>query len=341
MKAAVYYGVKDIRLEEMDAPKLKAGEILVKMRACGVCTTDIKTILRGHPLIKPPTVLGHEVAGVVVKAQTNVSKFQQGERVVIAPYVPCGMCYFCRHKQYTLCENLFRESISPGGFAELIRVPASIVEKGTIRIPSEIAYEEAVFTEPLACCLHGMEKCNIGPSDYVVVIGDGPMGLLFLQLAKLTGARVIVSGHHESRLKVAVELGADETVNGKIEDSISKVMELTEKRGADIVIVAAGTPSATEQAIKIVRKGGIVNLFAGLPSEYRFKFNLNIIHYSELVITGAFGFSHIHFSKAFQLIGERKINVRRLITHKFSLDKVLDAVKLSISRGCLKTVIVT
>ncbi|MEM2514433.1 MAG: zinc-dependent dehydrogenase [Candidatus Bathyarchaeia archaeon] len=341
MKAVVYYGAKDIRLEDVDVPKIKEGEILIKMRACGVCATDIKTFLKGHPLIKPPNVLGHEVVGDVIDVGSNVTKFRRGDHVVVAPYVPCNACYFCRRKAYTLCDYLFREGLVPGGFAEIIKVPASIVEKGTIKIPHHIPYETATLTEPLACCIHGIEKCKVRSDDSVAIIGDGPIGLLYLQLIRSMGAnKVFICGHHEYRLKIAEDLGADITINSGMENPIKRVMELTENRGTDITIVCAGSLLAAEQGIRMTRKGGITILFGGFPSGSVLEVDPNIIHYSELIVTGSFGFSPDNFRKAFRLIKSGKINAGKIITHKVSLDEILNVIDLLASRKCLKAVII-
>lgn len=340
MKAAVYRGPKDARLEELEVPKIDDKEILVKIHVCGVCGTDVKTILRGHPLIKPPTVLGHEMAGEVVKIGRAVTKYKVGDRVVVAPYVPCDICYYCLHGKYTLCSRLFEQKPEPGGFAEFVKVPSKIVERGTLVIPDDISYDEAALTEPLACCLHGIDECHVKIEDTVAVVGDGPIGLMHLQLAKAMGAgKVILSGQLDERLELAKELGADQTINETVEDAVKKVMEETENRGADVVIVAVGSLEAVGQGARMVRKGGIMNLFGGFPTGSELKIDPNLIHYSEVTITGTFGFSHITFIRALQLISARKVNVKKLITHKFKLDEVLKAVETSADRKGLKVVL--
>ncbi|MCK4478211.1 zinc-dependent dehydrogenase [Candidatus Bathyarchaeota archaeon] len=341
MKAAVYYGLKDVRLEEVEAPRVRDGEILVKVYVCGICATDVKTVVRGHPLIKPPAVLGHEVTGEIVKTGKNVTGHKKGDRVVIAPYVPCSACYYCLHEQYTLCSRLFEGTLVPGGFAEFVKVSSNIVEKGILEIPGNVSYEEAALTEPLACCLHGMEECKVKVCDSVAIVGDGPIGLMHLQLANLMGAgKTIVSGQLDERLKVARELGADVTVNETMEDPVKKVIQETGDRGADVVIVAVGSLLAAEQGIRLARKGGVVNLFGGYPAGSELKIDPNLIHYSELTITGTFGFSHTNFSKALQLIGTKKFDANRLITHKFNLDEILTAIDISANRKGLKVLLI-
>lgn len=340
MKANVYYGPRDVRLEEVQVPKIYAKELLVKVHVCGVCGTDVKTVLRGHPLIKPPTVLGHEIAGEIVEMGKDVTGHRIGERVVVAPYAPDNTCYYCLHGQYTLCTGLYDEKPEPGGFAEFVKVPPNIVKKGTLEIPKHVSYEEASLTEPLACCLHGIEECQIGVGDYVAIVGDGPIGLMHLQLAKVKGAeKLILSGQLDERLKLAKKLGADVTINETVEDPMKRVMEETENRGADAVIVAVGSVTAAEQGLKLARKGGIVNLFGGFPGGSELKLDPNLIHYSEVTVTGTFGFSHITFAKALQLISQRKVDVKKLITHKFKLDEILKAIEVSADRKGLKALL--
>lgn len=341
MKAAVYHGPREVGIEDVEVPTIGKQELLVKVHVCGVCGTDVKTVLRGHPLIKPPAVLGHEIAGEVIEVGSNVTEHHVGERVVVAPYVPDNTCYYCLRGQYTLCAGLYNESPSPGGFAEFIRVPANIAKKGTIEIPKHLSYEEAALTEPLACCLHGIEECSICVGDSVAIVGDGPIGLMHLQLARAKGAdKVILSGQMEDRLKLAKELGADATLNETTEDPVKQVWKETGERGADAVIVAVGSVTAAEQGLKLVRKGGIINLFGGFPGQSQLKLDPNLIHYSEVTVTGTFGFSHITFAKALQLIGTGKVNVKKLITHRFRLNEIMQAIDVSADRKGLKALII-
>jgi L-iditol 2-dehydrogenase len=342
VKTAVYYGPRDVRLEEKEVPKIGDEELLVRVHACGVCGTDVKTVMRGHPLIKPPTVLGHEIAGDIVSIGKDVKDHRIGERVVVAPYVPDGTCYFCLHGRYTLCTGLYDQSPAPGGFAEFLKVPPNIVKRGTLEILNTVSYEEAALTEPLACCLHGIEECYVSVGDCVAIVGDGPIGLMHLQLAKVKGAtKIILSGQLNERLRLAEELGASVAVNETEEDPVRKVMDETDDRGADAVIVAVGSVAAAEQGLKLVRKGGIVNLFGGFPGQSELKLDPNLIHYSEVTVTGTFGFSHITFARALQLISTRSVEMNKLITHRFKLDEVLTAIDVLADRKGLKAVVTT
>jgi L-iditol 2-dehydrogenase len=329
-----------VRIEEKEVPEIGDKELLVKVHVCGVCGTDVKTVLRGHPLIKPPAVLGHEIAGDIVRIGKDVTEHRIGERVVVAPYVPDDTCYYCLRGRYTLCTGLYEESPTPGGFAEFVKVPPSIVKKGTLEIPNTVSYEEAALTEPLACCLHGIEECHVGVGDCVAIVGDGPIGLMHLQLAKFKGAtKIILSGQLNDRLRLAEELGASVTVNETEENPVKKVMDETNNRGGDAVIVAVGSVAAVEQGLKLVRKGGIVNLFGGFPGQSELKLDPNLIHYSEVTLTGTFGFSHINFARALQLICTRSVKMNKLITHRFKLDEVLTAIDVLADRKGLKAVV--
>jgi len=340
LKTAVYYGPRDVRLEESEVPEIDDKEILVKVHACGVCGTDVKTVMRGHPLIKPPTVLGHEIAGEIIKIGKKLMEHRIGQRVVVAPYVPDCTCYYCLHGRYTMCTGLYDQTPSPGGFAEFVKVPDNIVKKGTLEIPDAVSYEEASLTEPLACCLHGIEECHVDVGDSIAIVGDGPIGLMHLQLAKVKGAtKTILSGQLNERLKLAEELGADVTINETEEKPVKKVMEETDNRGADAVIVAVGSVAAAEEGLKMVRKGGIITFFGGFPGQSELKLDPNLVHYSEVTITGTFGFSHITFANALQLIGTKKVNVDKLITHRFSLNQVLTAIDVLAERKGLKAVV--
>jgi L-iditol 2-dehydrogenase len=239
-----------------------------------------------------------------------------------------------------MCTGLYDQTPSPGGFAEFVKVPDNIVKKGTLEIPDAVSYEEASLTEPLACCLHGIEECHVDVGDSIAIVGDGPIGLMHLQLAKVKGAtKTILSGQLNERLKLAEELGADVTINETEEKPVKKVMEETDNRGADAVIVAVGSVAAAEEGLKMVRKGGIITFFGGFPGQSELKLDPNLVHYSEVTITGTFGFSHITFANALQLIGTKKVNVDKLITHRFSLNQVLTAIDVLAERKGLKAVV--
>ncbi|RLG54811.1 MAG: zinc-binding alcohol dehydrogenase [Thermoproteota archaeon] len=329
----------DVRVEECSRPEINSNEVLVKVLACGLCTTDVKTIRKGHRYIKPPCVLGHEIAGKIVEIGEDVKGFGEGDPVVVAPYVPCDSCYFCLKGQYSLCSRLFEQFPRPGGFAEFVAVPERIVKKGLIKMDG-VKPEEACLTEPLACCIHGVRNLNLKPLDNVLIIGSGPMGLMLLQVAKLFGSsEVIVSDLLDERLDVASRLGADITLNPAKEKVSTRVKDLTGGRGVDKVIVAVGSPEAISQGMSCVRKGGTVLLFGGFPPGTAMEIDPNFVHYDEVNLVGSFGFSPSDFFSAALLIRRGIMRFKEIISEKVGFDRVLEAVKLVSEAKRLKVVV--
>ena len=325
MKAAMLYGVKDLRIEDVEIPKVGLGEVLVKVKAATTCGTDLKIFRRGYveKVIKLPTVFGHEWAGEVVEVGEGLEWPKKGMRIRAGNSAPCLHCTMCQKGKYNLCENMIWLW---GAYAEYIKVPARMVLVNMQEIPQHVSYEEAAITEPLACVLHGAEEANIKPGDTMTIIGAGPIGLLHLLTAKKFGAgRVISIDLVEDRLNFAERLGADETVNAGKEDVVERVRELTGGYGSDVVIEAIGLPSTWEQALKLVRKGGTVLEFGGCPPGTEIKVNTEKLHYGELTVRGAFHATPLHFRKALNLIASRTIDVRPLITRKMRLENIREA----------------
>ena len=325
MKAAMLYGVKDLRIEDIEIPKVGLGEVLVKVKAATTCGTDLKIFRRGYveKVIKLPTVFGHEWAGEVVEVGEGLEWPKKGMRIRAGNSAPCLHCTMCQKGKYNLCENMIWLW---GAYAEYIKVPARMVLVNMQEIPQHVSYEEAAITEPLACVLHGAEEANIKPGDTVTIIGAGPIGLLHLLTAKKFGAgRVISIDLVEDRLNFAERLGADETVNAGKEDVVERVRELTGGYGSDVVIEAIGLPSTWEQALKLVRKGGTVLEFGGCPPGTEIKVNTEKLHYGELTVRGSFHATPLHFRKALNLIASRTIDVRPLITRKMRLENIREA----------------
>lgn len=327
MKAAVFHGIKDVRLEETKIPQIKSDEVLVRVRAALTCGTDRKTYLRGHPLFPPPFVFGHEFAGEVVKVGRKVKDFQEGMRVVAANSAPCNHCYYCKVGQQSMCENItLRLS---GAFAEYVEVLGPITKQNLLEIPDGLPYKEAALVEPLACVVHGVESSNIVLGDTVVINGLGPIGLMYVQLVRLKGARVIATDLKRERLSLAKKLGADEVIDiSKVKDSVEAVRKLSEKgRGVDVAIEAVGIPQVWEKTISMVRKGGIANLFGGCPSGTKITIDTKLLHYSQVTIKGIFHHTPQYVKRALSLISQGKIDANSLITDEFPLSdfpRVLD-----------------
>jgi len=340
MNAALLYGVKDLKVENIDIPEIGLGEILVKVRAATTCGTDVKIFQRGYVsgVIQYPTVFGHEWAGDVVKVGEGVSWLKEGMRVRAGNSSPCLRCKMCQKGNYNLCENMMWLW---GAYAEYIKVPARIVMLNTQEIPANITYEEAAVTEPLACVLYGIEKAHVKLGDTVAIIGAGPIGLLHLQTAKKMGAeKVVISDLVDERLEVAQELGADETVNAKYEDPIEKIKRFTGGYGADVVIEAIGFPATWEQALKMVRKGGTVLEFGGCPPGTEITVKTELLHYGEVTLLGTFHTTPAHFKKALNLIASGTVKAKPLITRRMKLDDVKDAIEiLTTSKSDLKIAI--
>jgi len=340
MKAAMLYGVKDLRIEDIPIPKVEAGEVLVKVRAATTCGTDLKIFQRGYVerVIKLPTVFGHEWAGDVVGVGENLEWPEKGMRVRAGNSAPCLHCAMCRKGKYNLCENIIWLW---GAYAEYIKVPARMVLVNMQEIPQHISYEEAAIAEPLACVLHGVEEARVKLGDTVAIIGAGPIGLLHLLTVKKMGAeKVIIVDLVEERLEFAEKLGADETVNAERADVAGRIREMTDGYGADVAIEAIGLPVTWEQALKLVKKGGTVLEFGGCPPGTEIKLNTELLHYGEVTVLGTFHTTPLHFRKALNLIASRTIDVRPLITQKMKLQDIKEAFKiLSTSKSEIKIVI--
>lgn len=327
MKAAVYYNPDDIRCEEVPQPRVGQGEVLIRMKSCGLCGTDISKMVERR--VTPPAVLGHEVAGEVVELGEAVKDFSVGDRVFVAHHVPCFVCHWCRHGNHSLCPEFRQTNIDPGGFAEYIRIPPINVARATFRIPDELSYEEASLIESTACCLRAILKCRMQPGDTVVMVGCGPMGLLHLELALLLGAsQVIATDLLDYRRMAAEKLGASRSIDPQKQDARKVVKELTSGRGADLAIVAVGSPRAISQAMSLVREGGTVSVFAECPDGSKLTVDPNLI-YHEVNLIGSYSSTPSEQRIAFDLIRTGRLKVKELITHRFKLDKLGEAVKLA------------
>ncbi len=340
MKAAMLYGVKDLRIEDIDIPEVGYGEILVQVKAATTCGTDLKIYQRGYVegVIKLPTVFGHEWAGDITEVGKGVPWLKKGMRVRSGNSSPCLRCYMCQRGKFNLCEDMMWLW---GAYAEYIKVPNRIVTLNTQVIPDHVTYEEAAVTEPLACVLHGAEEAGIKLGDTVAIIGAGPIGLLHLLTAKRMGAgKVIISDTIDERLHLAEIIGADETINAKQEDTVEKTRKFTGGYGADVVIEAIGLPATWEQALKMVRKGGTVLEFGGCPPGTEIKVSTEQLHYGETTVLGAFHTTPAHFRKALNLIASGTINVRPLITSRTKLDNINQAFEtLTTSKADIKIAI--
>ncbi len=331
------YGVKDLKVEDVEVPEVKDGEVLVKVKAATTCGTDLKIFQRGYveKVIKLPTIFGHEWAGEVAEVGKGLEWPRKDMRVRAGNSAPCLHCSMCQRGKYNLCENMIWLW---GAYAEYIKVPARMVLINMQGIPDGISYEEAAITEPLACVLHGVEQANVKLGDTVAIIGAGPIGLLHLLTVKKMGAgRTIMIDLVDERLGFAEKLGADATVNSGKENVETRIRELTGGHGADVAIEAIGLSATWEQALKLARKGGTVLEFGGCPPGTEIKVNAEMLHYGELTVMGTFHTTPLHFRKALNLIATRTIDVRPLVTRKMKLDNIKEAFEiLSTSKNEIK-----
>lgn len=323
MKALRYYGPGDIRIEETPIPELQPGEVKVRVHAAGVCATDVKTFQRGHPKIKPGSVIGHEIAGVISEVN-QVDGWNVGDRVAVAPYAPCLQCPQCERERYTTCDRLMEQGIDPGGFAEYVRVPTRIVAQSLVRLPEDIPLFLGSLTEPLACCIHGLEALLLQPEDTILVIGDGTMGLLQALLARKMGVqKIILSGMIPERLAKA-RMIADAVIDASQQDLAAEI-EKVAPGGVDKVMVSVGETNVVEASIQFVRKGGILNIYAGVPKGQMMNLDPNRIHYDEIRLVGTFGFAPRHFHQAVDLLIPLRHEIEQIISGTVNLDNITTA----------------
>jgi len=337
MRAAMLYGMTDLRVEDVEVPKPEAGEVLVRVKAATTCGTDLKIFQRGYVenVIKLPTIFGHEWAGETVEVGEGLKWPEKGMRVRAGNSAPCLHCSMCQKGKYNLCENMIWLW---GAYAEYIKVPARMVLVNMQEIPKDVSYEEAAITEPLACVLHGVQEAGVRLGDTVAIVGAGPIGLLHLLTVKKMGVeKAIMIDVVDERLEFAKKLGADEIINGRTESVIQRVRDLTGDYGTDVVIEAIGLPATWEQAMKLAKKGGTVLEFGGCPPGTEIKVNAEQLHYGELTVLGSFHTTPLHFRKALNLIASRTIDVRPLITRRMRLEDIKEAFQiLSTSKSEIK-----
>ncbi|RLI42170.1 hypothetical protein DRO59_04935 [Candidatus Bathyarchaeota archaeon] len=338
MKVAVYHSQQDIRIEEMPKPEIGEDEILVEMKACGICGSDL---MDWYLKTRAPLVLGHEPAGVIVKAGSKVRDFNVGDRVFIHHHVACLTCHYCTHGDYTLCERFHRTNIKPGGFAEYFRVPAPNLQIDTLKIPEKLSFEEATLIEPIGCCVRAFRKSGIQVGDSVVIIGAGPTGVIHTALSKIFGAaKTVVSDLFDFRLRMAEKFGADVTVNPEREDLTEVVKAETDGVGADLVIVAAPSIEAYKTGLSVCRKGGKLCVFAPTkPGEY-LQISPKELFFSEIQIIPSYSTSHLETRTALELIKSGRINAKGLITHRFKLADTAEAFKTALeNKESLKVIV--
>ena len=332
MLAAVYRGKNDMRMETVPVPAIAPGELLVRVHTCGICGTDLKKIATGSH--SAPRIFGHETAGVVAAVGKDVRSFQVGDRVMVFHHIPCHQCYYCRHKTFAQCETYKKVGCtagfepSGGGFAEYVRVMDWIVEHGTVRIPDEVSFEQACFVEPVNTCMKGANSLRLEPDETVLVIGQGPIGLILSVLAKRTGARVITSDLYSQRLTISKSFGLGPTIDASRADITQSVRELTDGRGADAVILAVGGNGLIRPAMEATRPGGRVLLFAQTVRG-EVVVDPAAICVDEKTLLGSYSASVELQEDSVRFVMGREMELERLISHRFPLTRALEALELA------------
>ena len=341
MKAAVLHGREDVRVEAVPLPELQPGDVLLRTRVALTCGTDAKVFRRGYhaKMIVPPAVFGHEIAGVVEEVGAGVEGLEPGMPVVAANSAPCGECYYCRHEVPNLCDDLLFWN---GAYAEFARIPARVVSKNLLRMEEGLTFREAAMVEPLACVIRGVEESWIGRGQSVAVIGTGPIGLMFVALARMRGAHVTAAGRRPERLEKALEMGAEQAVRAQEGEDLAELLRQRspDGRGADVVIEAVGLPQTSEVAVRAVRKGGVVQLFGGCPADTRIGIDSQLLHYQELTIKSTFHHTPESVRKAFRLIADGHVDPKAFITAEAPLEALPSVLaSMTAGGGGLKTAI--
>jgi L-iditol 2-dehydrogenase len=343
MRAVVYEGVKKVTVKEVPRPKLRDDNLIVKVNSCAICGTDVKAYTIGISSIKPPVILGHEFVGTVEEVGKAVKEFQPGDRVTMATTIPCGNCVMCKNTLFNLCmKKLPVGTFINGAFAEYLEVPSRGIEHGNLmKIPYSLSDDAGSICEPLGCVINGQNLSGVGFPDTVAIIGGGPLGLLQAEAARARGAlKTVLIQRSRKRYELAKKFHIDHVVCTEFEDPEQEVMELTDNRGADVVINAAPDLQAVQLAFKLVAKAGRVSLFASVPKDNPFvNIDVNTLHYDQIAVFGASDSTPQNHYEAIRLIAEGKISTGSLITHTFGLENFHRGINLILQREALKVVL--
>jgi len=324
LKAALVDSQGRLQLSDVDIPRIGHRELLVKMKVCGVCGTDLEKL---HGVRVTPPVLGHEVAGDIEEVGSEVNDHSKGDRVAVHHHVPCHACYYCLRGDETLCQEFPKSNLDPCGFAEYFRVPETNVSKGAVfRLPDGMSYEEAALAEPTGCCTRGLDRLGIQKEDSALIIGAGPAGLTFIRLLQVFGTRFIVATDMiEPRLKWAEKFGAHRTFNAADSNLQEQVLNATEGRGVDNVIVASGNVKAIEASFPLVRKGGKILLFGIPPERSLFSCDASSLFIREIKLVSSYSTTENEIKRALEIMGSGSIRLTDMITHRFGLSEIADA----------------
>jgi L-iditol 2-dehydrogenase len=333
MRAGVYRGEGQVVVESVPIPAIGEGEVLFRVAACGICGTDIKKI--HHGFVKPPQILGHELAGTVVEVGRGLKKFKAGDRVVSFHHIPCGACFYCQNKLFSQCAGYKKTGLTAGfdpnggGFAEYVRAMPWIVERGMIALPPDVSFEEATFVEPVNTCLKAVRKARVAAGETVLTIGQGPIGMLLMLLAKYEGATVYTSDPMPGRRAASVRFGAAQSFDPAEVDLLKEMRHRTDGRGADAVLLAVANPALVAEALAIVRPGGRVLLFAHNDPVLRLEFPAAAVGIEEKEILGAYSADVDMQAESAKLVFGRTLPLREMISHRFPLERIAEALELA------------
>jgi len=326
MRAAVYTGQSTVSVEEVPTPAIGAGELLIRVESCGICHTDLKKI--EYNLLAPPRIFGHETAGVVADTGAGVRNFSIGDRVIVFHHIPCLECFYCRHKLYAQCPVYKKVGVTAGyepaggGFSQYVRVMDWIARRGVEKIPAGVSFDRACFVEPVNTCLKGVVQLDPRPDDVVVILGQGPIGLLFTMLVKRSGARMIATDTMPYRRELALRFGAAAALDPRDPAVVERILEMTGGRGADAVIVAASAPGIVEQAVKCSRPGSRILLFAQTSHQERIEVSGADVCVGERTIFGSYSASVDLQEESAHLVFSGDLPVEDLVSHRFPLDQI-------------------
>ncbi len=342
MKAVIYHGLRDLRIEDVPKPECPEGGVLLKIKAATTCGTDVKQYVRGYARYGDNEVrpFGHECAGIVEEVGKGCTKFKVGDRVATHNTYPCGHCYWCKRGQHSMCEN--RGTRIGGAWAEYVGLPKGLVEQNCFLMPDDMTFGEASMIEPLSCAVYGVDMAGIQQGDYVVINGAGPLGLYMVKCATLKGGKVISCDFEADRLALAKKMGAWKTIQlGEGVNQIEAVRAATpESRGADVVIEAVGLPEVWEMCLQMVRKGGTVVWFGGCKGDTEVRVDTKLMHYSQLTLKGIFHTTPLHVEQAFNMLKDHMFPPEDFLTNEYDLDHAVDAIENHAAHKCIKNVIV-
>lgn len=345
MRAAVYRGSGRLNVESLPLPRIGPGEVLIRVETCGVCHTDLKKI--AYDLLPPPRVYGHETAGVIAEVGAGVTRYSPGDRVIVFHHIPCGQCFYCRRKLYAQCPVYKKVGVTAGfeaaggGFAQYVRVMDWIVKRGIEKIPDGVSFEQACFVEPVNTCLKAVKLVDPQPEDVTVILGQGPIGLIFTMITARLGTKILATDTMGSRRALSLRFGAQEVFDPRDNLLEERIRAMTDGRGADVVIVAASAPGVVEQAVRCSRPGARIMLFAQTSHQERIEVSGAAICMEERLLCGSYSASVDLQAESAELVFSGALPVAELVSHRFPLSEIHVGIERALhpDEGSLKIVI--